>query len=320
MKQDKNPIWITWEKQVRNKSMSARLGADFFQILDNGSRVARYCKCTLKTIKLLYSNRKKTVFVQNPSIVLSFVAVIFKKFFGIKLIVDAHNSGVFPIKKLQFLADFINREADYVIVTNEGLADHIRQIGGAPVVLPDPLPEIEVIEDESSQWKALNSPSALLICSWATDEPYCEVILVAAALPEVTFYITGNSKGRANNCECQIPSNVVLTGFVSENDYHLLLKNADMIIDLTTREDCLVCGAYEAIAVGKPLILSNTEALRNYFGDAAIYVDNNSASIGYGIRSILKSYSEILDKAKLNSQEVEKQWSQLFERLQKLLC
>lgn len=299
--------------------MSARLGADFFQIISSDARVIRYFKCTIKTVKILYANRHKDVFVQNPSIVLSFVSVIFKSVFGYRLIVDAHNSGVFPEKKLQFLSDFINRKADYVIVTNEGLASHIRKIGGSPVVLPDPLPEIDVIEDGSSQWNKINNPSALVICSWASDEPYCEVIAAAASLPEVTFYITGNSKAREANCDCFIPSNVVLTGFVSENDYHLLLKNSGIIVDLTTREDCLVCGAYEAIAVGKPVVLSNTNALRSYFGDAAIYVDNNSASIGDGIRNILNAYNEVSDKAKLNSQEVEKQWLQLFGGLQKLL-
>lgn len=320
MNQNKKSIWITWEKQIRNKSMSARLGADFFQIVDNGPRVSRYAKCTVKTIKLLYANRDRTVFVQNPSIVLSFVAVIFKKIFGIKLVIDAHNSGVFPAKKLQFIANFINKKANHVIVTNEGLANHIREIGGSPIVLPDPLPKIEVVEDRSSQWRTIDNPSVLVICSWAVDEPYCEIILAAAALPEVTFYITGNGKGRERDCKCQIPDNVVLTGFVSENDYHMLLNNAGIIVDLTTREDCLVCGAYEAIAVGKPIILSNTNALRSYFGDAAIYVDNDSASIGNAIKTIFKSYNEVSDKAKLSSQEVEKQWLQLFGRLQKLLC
>ena len=319
MKCDKKSIWITWENQIRNKSMSARLGADFFPIIDNGSRLVRYCKSTAKTLRLLYANRDKTVFVQNPSIVLSFVAVLFKSLFGIKLIVDAHNSGVFPAKKLQGIADFINKRADYVIVTNEGLANYIRKIGGSPIVLPDPLPEIPVINDESSPWVSLKSPCVLMICSWASDEPYCEVISAAAALPDVTFYITGNSKGREAACNFELPSNVVLTGFVSENDYHLLLNNADIIVDLTTREDCLVCGAYEAIAVGKPVVLSNTSALRNYFADAAIYVDNHSASIVDGIRNILRSYDEVSAKAKSNSQEVEKQWLQLFGGLQKLL-
>lgn len=311
--------WITWEHQLRNRSMSARLDADFFPIISKRSRVIRYLESGLYTIKIFSRNIKGVVFVQNPSIVLSFLAIISKPIFRYRLIIDAHNSGVFPTSKLQFLADFINKRADHVIVTNEGLAKHIREIGGSPIVLPDPLPHISVVEDESSKWKALNGPSVLMICSWAADEPYCEVMAAAAILPEITFYITGSSKGREYSCACVIPSNVVLTGFVSENDYHLLLNNADIIVDLTTREDCLVCGAYEAIAVGKPVVLSNTNALKSYFGDAASYVDNNAASIGNGIKKIFSSYDDVSYKAKLNSQEMEKRWLELFSGLKKVL-
>lgn len=315
----KKRIWITWENQIRNKSMSARLGAELYPIVNTSSFFKRYCVCAYHTIRLLSKNYGNDIFVQNPSVVLSFLAVILRPFFRYKLIVDAHNAGVFPGKKLQFLADYINKKADHVIVTNEGLADYIRKIGGSSVVLPDPLPLLEVIEDEASQWKNLNSPSVLMVCSWAEDEPYCEVISAAIALPEVTFYVTGNSKERERDCDCPIPANVVLTGFVSENDYHLLLIGADIIMDLTTREDCLVCGAYEAISIGKPIILSNTNALRNYFGDAAIYVDNNSVSISNGIKSTFSSYSKISEQAKLNSQEIEGQWLQLFNEVQRLL-
>lgn len=315
----KKIVWVTWERQIRNQSMSTRLGADFFQIPYGKPRLIRYIKSAPKTLKILYLNRHSHIFVQNPSLVLSLIAVIFKKIFGIHLIIDAHNSGVFPTKNLQFLADFVNRNANHVIVTNDGLAAYIRKIGGSPVVLPDPLPHIATIKDNSSKWNTLTSPSALVICSWASDEPYCDVILAAASIPEVTFYITGNSKGREQKCNSSLPKNIVLTGFVSENDYHLLLENADIIIDLTTREDCLVCGAYEAISAGKPLILSNTRALKNYFGDSALYVDNDAPSICTGIKTILQNYKEASAIAKSNSIKVEEKWGQLFSDLQKLL-
>lgn len=306
------PIWITWENQIRNKSMSARLGADFFPIINNCSRFKRYLISSCRTVKLLWKNAHGYVFVQNPSIVLSLLSVLLKPLLKYKLIVDAHNSGVFPAKKLQFLANYINRKADYVIVTNEGLASYVNDIGGNPLILPDPLPVIEADADEQSRWGKIASPSVLAICSWAADEPYCEVILAAKSAPDVTFYITGNSKGRERECNFNLPDNVVLTGFVSENDYHLLLINADVILDLTTREDCLVCGAYEAVSVSKPVVLSDTNALRNYFGDIAIFVRNDAESIGYGIQSVLESYPEALAKARVNSASIELQWQRLF--------
>jgi glycosyltransferase involved in cell wall biosynthesis len=314
MKQNKKSIWITWEKQIRNKSMSARLGADFFQVIDNSSRILRYCKCTLKTIKLLYFNRDKVVFVQNPSIVLSFVSVVFKKIFGITLVVDAHNSGVYPGKNLQFLANFINRNADYVIVTNEALAEFVRSLGGRAVVLPDPLPEIEVDKNVVSPWADVPQLSVMVICSWASDEPYTEIIGAAALLPNVTFYITGNSKGRELEYGSAIPSNLVLTGYIDENDYHVLLRSVAVIVDLTTRENCLVCGAYEAISVGKPLILSDTQALRAYFENEAVFVQNKSSDIAVEVEKMFVSYPDIAEKARVNSVEVEERWRKLYQK------
>jgi hypothetical protein len=54
MNHDKKVVWVTWERQIRNQSMSARLGADFFQILYKKPRLTRYIKSTLKTLKIFY--------------------------------------------------------------------------------------------------------------------------------------------------------------------------------------------------------------------------------------------------------------------------
>lgn len=310
----KTSIWITWENQIRNKSMSARLGADFFPIVHNCSRIKRYIISSYRTITLLRKNANGYVFVQNPSIVLSFLSVLLKPIFRYTLVVDAHNSGVFPAEKLQGLANYINKKADYVIVTNEGLASFIKSIGGNPLVLPDPLPDIAVDSRKKSVWEKIASPSVLTICSWASDEPYCEVILAAKSVPEVTFYITGNSKGREKECDFELPNNIVLTGFVSENDYHHLLINSDIILDLTTRDDCLVCGAYEAVSVSKPVILSDTNALRSYFGGVAVFVKNDAESIACGVKELLNSYSNALVNAQANSVNIEMKWQQLFNK------
>ena len=164
--------------------MSHRLGADYHPVLVSGSRAKRYLLCGIKTIVLLYKNRRKTIFVQNPSIVLSFIAVIVKFFLKYELIIDAHNSGVFPGKGLQRIANFVNTNANYVIVTNLQLADFIRSLGGRALILPDPLPDISCKDDSASIWTNMPLQSVMAICSWASDEPYIEMIR-AAKIPRV---------------------------------------------------------------------------------------------------------------------------------------
>jgi glycosyltransferase involved in cell wall biosynthesis len=309
---EKNSIWVTWEKQIRNESMSLRLGADYYPIVVEGSRPKRYLVCGIRTLKLLYKNRKKTIFVQNPSIVLSLIAVIMKFFCKFNLVIDAHNSGVFPGSFLQPMANFINKHATYVIVTNLQLAEFIKTVGGKPLILPDPLPDVSCEDDDSSVWSRMPVSSVMVISSWASDEPYLEIIQAADLKPEVTFYITGNSKGRALEYRRTLPSNLILTGFVSENDYRIILKNAGVVIDLTTREDCLVCGAYEAISAGKPVILSDTFALKSYFDKEAYYTKNYADSISERVKDIFLHHESISLQAKGNSQCIEARWNKLF--------
>ena len=61
----------------------------------------------------------------------------------------------------------------------------------------------------------------------------------------------------------------------------------DATIDLTTRENCLVCGAYQSIAAGKPMVLSKTRALQTFFPAGAVYTDNSAADIRRCIEKVL---------------------------------
>jgi glycosyltransferase involved in cell wall biosynthesis len=61
---------------------------------------------------------------------------------------------------------------------------------------------------------------------------------------------------------------------VEESAYWKLIGQSMGNIDLTTRNDCLVCGAYESLAVGNPIILSNNEASTSYFGNHCLFTNN----------------------------------------------
>jgi hypothetical protein len=58
-----------------------------------------------------------------------------------------------------------------------------------------------------------------------------------------------------------------------------------------------VCGAYEALAARKPLILSRTEALASYFGEAAVFTDNTSDAIRESVVSAFSRREELTQMA-----------------------
>jgi len=66
---------------------------------------------------------------------------------------------------------------------------------------------------------------------------------------------------------------------VTDCEYISLLRSCDLVMDLTTRQACMVCGGYEAVAAGTPLLLSDTEVLRKYFNRGCLYTDNTAVDI-----------------------------------------
>jgi glycosyltransferase involved in cell wall biosynthesis len=255
----------------------------------------RYPLATWKTLATLIAEKPKIIFAQNPSIVLAWVAVIYANLTGKKVIIDAHNAGLFPAegkyRSLNWLASKLFKWTTMTIVSNDALKTHVERLGGRAVSLPDPIPEITPPADSPHLAGKFN---VLFICSWADDEPYYEVIRAAALLDKnIYIYMTGKSRGLEANAGIPVPGNVVLTGFVTDERFSELLYGCDAVMALTTREDCLLCGAYEGVSAGKPLLLSDTNALRNYFNQGSVYVDNSPAGIAAAITTIAESHASL---------------------------
>lgn len=292
--------WITWEVQVRNRSLSKLLGVRLFEFNLKYHRAIKYPILIAKTILTIYKYKLKTVFVQNPSIVLSMLVVILKPLFGLKVIVDAHNSGVYPLegrnRLLNFFAKFIAQKADCVIVSNAYLAEIISNWGATATVMPDPVPELS----PNKTSRAHQEDYALFICTWAEDEPYFEVIKAAEEISaDLKIYITGNYKKKlSQEFVASLTDRVKLLGFVSEEDYVNIFSEAKLAIDLTTRDNCLVCGAYEALALHIPCIISDSRINREIFCNGFSYTLNDAKSIASAIDETLNKIDQQREEIK----------------------
>jgi glycosyltransferase involved in cell wall biosynthesis len=119
--------------------------------------------------------------------------------------------------------------------------------------------------------------------------------------------VTGNYRGKVS--AASVPRNVRLMGFLSEENYWGLLQACHFVMDLTILKDCLVCGAYEGIAVGKPLILSDTEATKNLFTKGCVYVAPTVESIRAGILKSIADYDDNLKEVATLKSDLENRWS-----------
>ncbi|WP_375177138.1 glycosyltransferase [Marinobacter mobilis] len=265
------------------------------EVVISGNRLKRYLVGIFFTLKKLSRFSGNVVFFQNPSIILSMFMVVYRFFSSKKFVMDCHNAGLFPLegasKILNALAIFIFKNVDCVIVTNSYLASYIDEKGGKAIVLSDPLPEFS---DQRLDLRKKSDASykALLVCTWAKDEPVMEVIeAVSRTKFPITLYVTGRAPKDILNRT--MPSNVVLTGFVPDDKYRELMSGSDFVIDLTYRENCLVCGAYEAMAAGVPCIVSDFEVSRLVFRKGFVYSKNNSVSILESISFAIENLEEL---------------------------
>ena len=282
-----NRIWITWETQRRNKELADAFGCDYLCIdmPSNTPRLKRYIKSIFLTYKELKKGYK-TIFIQCPSIVLLVFVTLWNILHKKCIVVDAHNAAiesatyskaldksqssylkVLARKLLKHLILFCMRHSKLVIVSNDALKEKLLKLKIESEPLPDKVP---AIAQTHKQTKSQDRLKAILISSFAKDEPIKILIeaFISANL-QMDLYITGQKKkaGDLLSFECE---SIHFTDFLPTHEFDSLIASADLLIDITTRDDCLVCGAYEAMAVGVPTILSDTRANRLTFANTAI--------------------------------------------------
>ncbi len=331
---DRRPgrVWIAWERQRRSLELAARLGADLRLFLDEDRGWKRYPLSAIRTLRLLRACRGKDVFVQNPSMVLAALAGALKRPLGYRLVVDRHsNFGILSggntgLKRRisDLLSDFTLRRADMTIVTNSELAAYVEKRGGRPFVLPDPFPEIPSRDPEAQGFPAPRRAGApveiLFVSSWAFDEPIRQAAEACRALRgRVVVRITGKPKPAYARILKEAPDNFVPTGFIPDSQYFALMARCDAVLAVTTRPCTLVCGAYEALALGKPLILGNTDALRDYFDDGAVYTDATVPDMIRSFEAVCAGLPELRDGARRLYRKRLAQWRDRLDSLEYLL-
>jgi glycosyltransferase involved in cell wall biosynthesis len=269
---------LTWFEHRRTRELCAGLDIELLVLTTKLRGPLRYLVLGGRTLALLARRRPDVLLAQHPSLILAALATAVRGVLGYKLIVDAHNEAVTPFINRQpwvaRLSHWVIRRADVTIVTNRQLAERVSRQGGRPFTLPDRVPVPPAVP-----MRPLDGPfNLVLIATFASDEPVAAMFEAVRGM-DVALYVTGDHRKLDPTVAATVPPNVRFTGFLKELDYWSLLRSADAIVDLTLMDDCLVCGAYEALALGKPMLLSNNSASVDLFGACAIFTNNTAADI-----------------------------------------
>ena len=310
---------LSWFDHRRTRGLCAGLGIELALVDTRYRGLRRYLTLGLRTLALLIRRRPRVLLVQNPSLVLSALVLVLRPLLGFRVVIDAHNEAVEPYENpqgwIKSLSRWVIRRADLTIVTNRQLALNVTAQGGTPFVLPDLIPQPPAAREPGARNPQFH---VALIATFAKDEPIAPIFEAVRELP-LQMSVTGNSSRLKGEVAALAPANVHFTGFLEETDYWALLRAVDAVVDLTLKPDCLVCGAYEALAVGKPMLLSDNAASIELFGDSAVFTDNTKQGIREGLERLMRNVVHLQTAALRKREELRSEWQRSAAALAKAL-
>ena len=246
--------------------------------------VLKYALQWFRTAQILRRERPDTVFVMTPPVFAALPAFWYAWRHGKQVVLDAHTGAfVHPRWRLfQWLQKLMCRRATTTLVSNEHLAELVRDSGGYVTVVPD----VPIVYPADGEFSRPAGMTIAAVCSFDRDEPLAALFEAARLLPDVRFFVTGNPRTLPSEFKDTLSPNVTLTGFLSTPVYGRLLSCADAVLVLTTYDHTMLRGAYEAIYQGTPVIVSDWPVLREAFPKAAVHVDNTPERIVEAVRKI----------------------------------
>lgn len=314
-------LFIVW---TRYQSRSENLTLDLSQKLKKTKIVYRdnkpssplkkiflYIKYVIQDFSLLLKENPEFVVLQAPPTYIALAPLIYKFFINKKLIIimDMHNA-MFRSKWLNtFGTKKIIQNINLGIVHNDVVFENINAqnlynnvIEDKFITLEDKTVKLEVSYKKSikevDQRKMVFFPA-----SFNDDEPINEVINVALDNPKVDFVLTGNVQKLKKNHNIQledIPVNMIITGWITNEEYNQYLVNCDILLGLTIHDDIQMSVSNEGLGANKAMLLSNTKTLKMIYKDCAIYVNNNTESISEGLIKAIN----LKEQLEQNSQKV----------------
>ena len=267
----------------------------------------KYVGQTFGTWRLIARTPADAVFVMTPppvAVLAVYLACLVKR---VPFVVDAH-SGAFQHprwRKFQSFQFWLLRRAATTIVTNEHLASLVRQHGAHATVVPD-VPVSFGLEPAVSPGE---TPfTVVCVTSFDRDEPIEVMFEAARRLPDIPFLMTGrpNSPDRLRGLDR--PPNLTLTGFLETRTFGELIRDAGVVMALTTDDHTMQRGAWEAIYQGTPVIVSDFPLLRAEFASGAIHVANDAEAVVAAVRQMQVRRSQYRDGARELKARKEGRW------------
>jgi hypothetical protein len=282
--------WMPFSQ--RSATLARRLSFDLVLFRRVGFRrpwlsALSYPILAARTFMLVIRRRPSAVLVVAPPVVAPFVVAVARPIVRFRWAIDVH-TGALLDRRWRWtvpLLRMLSWLSDATIVTLDSLVPAVDPRGRRTLVIPDPLPDLDggesAVDRRTDHLDHPSRPQVTAICGWADDEPL-EALVEAARGRPWDLTLTGRPTRRLS-----LPENVRTSGFLDARDYVRVLRSSDLLLALTMREQTLLSGAWDALAVGAPLVVSATKALIDTFGPSIATAGATGPSIRQAIEQAL---------------------------------
>jgi glycosyltransferase involved in cell wall biosynthesis len=316
---------VAWARfQPRTNALGPALGGESFHINGAwpGRQLAllplRYLANTMRMWRLLRRRRPRVLVVVTPPVVAPAIAWLWCLTHRCLLVADCHTAGFHwskwrwsvPIHRLLF-----HRAAAVLVHTRDDEV-MVRGWGFRSLLLPDDLPGPEEADVPA---RAPGRLRLLVAGSFDPDEPVAAALSAARLLPEVEIRFTGNAKRLPESMVSSAPENVVFCGYLPYRRFLGEMMAADAVAVFSTDGTAMNRAAFEAVGLGRPLILSDVPGLRGRFEEAAAFCENDPATMAEAVRHTLRQRVEQAAKTRALRAGLQAQRDAAIEQLQVIL-